>query len=128
VFPLAASKHTQEVCPVCNIPLFLSGHTKYGNQCTEKSPIIKYPYLLLTNQIQSILKVPEVEATLDKWHTKPHYLGKYSDIFNSKMCCHILKASDGLVFFSNLPHKKNGPKGELCISVNLGVNWWVQRY
>ena len=28
-------------------------------------------------------------------------------------------------FFSNLPHKMNGPAGELRIGVNLGIDWYV---
>ncbi|KAG2046440.1 hypothetical protein BDR06DRAFT_977476 [Suillus hirtellus] len=33
-----------------------------------------------------------------------------------------LQGMDGKIFFSNLPHEKNGPDGELRIGVNLGVD------
>jgi len=113
VFPSALSKHAQEACPACNVPLFLSDHTKRGNQRAKKVPVIKYPYLSLSDQIESILKVPGVEALLDEWRIKPRRLGEYTDIFNGDMCRNILKAPDGLLFFSNLPHERAGPKGEL---------------
>ena len=127
VFPSAISKHVQEACPACNVPLFLSDHTKRGNQHAKKVPVIKYPYLLLSDQIESILKVPGVEALLDEWCIKPRRLGEYTNIFNGDMCHNILKAPDGSLFFSNLPHERAGPKGELWIGVNLGVDWWVLR-
>jgi hypothetical protein len=44
------------------------------------------------------------------------------------VCRFDLKALDGSPFFSNLPHQKNGPNGELCIGVNLGVDWYVCHY
>ncbi len=82
-------------------------------------------YLPLSDQIMALLKIPGIKALLDQWHTKPWSPSKYSDIFDGSMCHLKLKAPNGTLFFSNLPHKKNGPSGELHIRVNLGVNWYV---
>jgi hypothetical protein len=78
-----------------------------------KSPVIKYLYLSLSNQIQSILKVPSVEALLNEWCKKPRSLGEYGDIFDGSMCCDKLKGPDGNLFFSNLSNEGTGPSGEL---------------
>ena len=51
--------------------------------------------------------------------------GVYTDIFDGNVCRHRLKAPYGKPFFSNLPHKHNGPDGELHIGVCLGVDWCV---
>jgi hypothetical protein len=103
----------------------LPDETRRGNQRGVKSPVIKYPYLPLSDQIQSILKVPCVEALLDEWRKKPRALGEYGDIFDGAMCRDKLKGPDGNLFFSNLPNEGSGPSGELRIGVNLGVDWYV---
>ncbi|KIJ13694.1 hypothetical protein PAXINDRAFT_13450 [Paxillus involutus ATCC 200175] len=123
VFPPAGSTHTQDTCPTCNIPLFQSDHTKRGNLRAIKTPVVKYPYLPLSTQIRSILKVPGLEAILDQWRAKPRVDGEYTDIFDGSMCRTQLKGPDGELFFSNRPHEKSGPDGELRIGVNLGVDW-----
>ena len=122
VFPLASSKYMQDKCAACKTLLFLSDQTKRGNLRTIKTLRIKYPYLPLSDQIAALLKIPSVEALLDQWCMKPQSPSKYSDIFNGGICCLKLRAPNGTLFFSNLPHKKNGPGGELCIGVNLGVD------
>jgi len=125
VYPSAGSKHVQETCTACKVPLFRSDQTKRGNQRVNKIPLVKYPYLPLSDQITSVLKVPGVEAILDEWRTKPRALGVYTDIFDGNVCRLGLKAPDGKLFFSNLPHEINGPHGELRIGVCLGVDWCV---
>ena len=125
VFPSAASQHMQDACTSCNIPLFLPNHTNRGILRNMKTPIIKYPYLPLSQQLISVLKIPGVEALLDSWRTKARKSGEYGDIFDGNMCRERLKAPDGTIFFSNLPHEKQGPGGELRIGVNLGVDWHV---
>jgi hypothetical protein len=125
VYPLANSKYVKDTCMACNTVLFLSDLTTQENQCTTKTPAIKYPYLSLSDQISSLLRVPGVEAVLDEWCQKPQNLGHYSNIFDGKVCWLDLKAPDGMLFFSNLPHQNNGPDGELRIGVNLGVDWYV---
>jgi hypothetical protein len=92
-----------------------------------KSPITKYPYLPLSDQIRSILKVPSVEALLDEWRKKPRASGEYEDIFDGSMCRDKLKGPDGKLFFSNLPNEATGPSGELRIGVNLGLDWYVRQ-
>ena len=127
VYPSAGSKHVQEECITCHIPLFLPDHTRQGNRRAVKTPVIKYPYLPLSEQIVSILKTPGIEALLDEWRTKPRNSGSYGDIFDGSMCRLKLRAPDGSVFFSNHPHESHGPDNELRIGVNLGVDWYVLR-
>jgi hypothetical protein len=125
VFPSASSKYMLDECAACKTPLFLSDQTKRGNSRAIKTPRIKYPYLPLSEQITALMKIPGIEALLDQWRTKPRSPGEYGDIFDGSMCRLKLKAPDGTLFFSNLPHEKNGPGGELRIGVNMGVDWYV---
>jgi len=125
VFPSAASQHMQDTCTSCKVPLFLLSHTNRGNLCNVKTPVIKYPYLLLSQQLVSVLKIPGIKALLDNWHTKPRKSREYEDIFDGDMCHVHLKAPNGSKFFSNLHHKRQGPGGELRIGVNLEVDWCI---
>lgn len=125
VFPSAASRHVQDACASCRVPLFLPIHTNRGNARNVKTPVIKYPYLSLSQQLMSVLKLPGIEKLLDNWRHKPRKSGEYSDIFDGDMCRVHLKAPDGSIFFSNLPHESQGPDGELRLGVNLGVDWYV---
>jgi hypothetical protein len=122
---------TPSTCKTC-VPhaihrFFLSDHTKWNNSRAIKMPIVKYPYLPLSEQITSILRIPGIKALLDEWCKKPRKTGEYTDIFNSNICRNRLRALDGSLFFSNLPHENNGPHGELRIGVNLGLDWYVCR-
>ena len=125
VFPSAASQHMQDTCTSCKVPLFLLSHTNRGNLCNVKTPVIKYPYLLLSQQLMSVLKIPGIKALLDNWHTKPRKSREYEDIFDGDICHVHLKAPNGSRFFSNLHHKRQGPGGELRIGVNLEVDWCI---
>ena len=125
VYPSAGSKHVQKKCMLCHIPLFLPDYTRQGNHHMVKTPMTKYPYLPLSEQIVSILKTPGVEALLDEWHTKPRNSGEYGDIFDGRMCHLKLRALDNSLFFSNHPHKSHGPNNELQIGVNMGVDWYM---
>jgi len=125
VFPPAMSTKSHDTCTTCAVGLFLPDMTKWGNFRATKMPIVKYPYLPLSEQIKSLLKIPGLEAVLDGWHSKPRTVGEYTDIFDGDVCQTKLKCPDGKLFFSNLPHEKNGPDGELRIGVNLGVDWYV---
>ncbi|KIO14438.1 hypothetical protein M404DRAFT_1009458 [Pisolithus tinctorius Marx 270] len=122
VYPPVSSLHTQDKCIPCNTSLFLPDQTKRGLLRSKKVPCVKYPYLSLSEQIQSILTIPGVEDSLDEWRTRPHSPGHYSDIFDGEICRVKLKAPDGTLFFANGPHDKHGPNGELRIGVNLGID------
>ncbi|KAG1722930.1 uncharacterized protein EDB91DRAFT_1255845 [Suillus paluster] len=124
VFPPACSPQSHDQCTLCNEDLFLPDKTACGNQRSLKSPLIKYPYLPLSDQIKSLLKVPGLESILDGWCSKPRSPNQYIDIFDGSVCKTKLKAPDGKLFFSNLPHEKAGPDGELHVGVNLGVDWF----
>ena len=125
VYPPASSRLSHDECTQCNISLFLPSKTKRGNDRATQSPLVKYPYLPLSEQIESILKIPGVEAILDTWRSKPRSIGTYTDIFDGDMCRKKLKGPDGKLFFSNDPGEKNGPNGELRLGVNLGIDWQV---
>ena len=125
VFLSAASQHVQDACTSCKVPLFLPSHTNRGNLRNMKTPLIKYPYLPLSQQLVSLLKIPGIEALLDNWRNKQRTSGEYRDIFDGDICRKRLRAPDGSLFFSNLPHEGHGPSGELRIGVNLGVDWYV---
>ena len=62
IYPSAGSKHMQDECMLCHIALFLPDQMRQGNYHTVKTPVIKYPYLPLSEQIISILKTPGIEA------------------------------------------------------------------
>ncbi|KAG1732954.1 hypothetical protein EDB19DRAFT_1831114 [Suillus lakei] len=87
--------------------------------CTK---IIKYPYLPLSEQLKSLLKIPGLEAILDAWRLKPQNPRQYTDIFDGDMCSKKLQGADSKLFFSNLPHEKHGPDGRLRIGLNLRVD------
>ncbi|KIO00208.1 hypothetical protein M404DRAFT_153377 [Pisolithus tinctorius Marx 270] len=125
VYPLALSPHCHDTCTSCHIELFLPGQTLHGNTRMLKTPVIKYPYLPLSEQIVSILKIPGIEATLDEWQDKPQKPGMYMDIFNSNICHMKLKGPNGNLFFSNQMNECGGPNGELRLGVNLGVDWYA---
>jgi len=122
VFLSAALQHVQDACMSCKVPLFLPSHTNWGNPHNIKTPVIKYPYLLLLQQLVSMLKIPSIKALLDNWRTKPCKSREYKDIFNGDMCHIYLKAPNSSTFFSNLYHERQGPGRELWIGVNLGVS------
>ncbi|KAG0701855.1 hypothetical protein DFH29DRAFT_999846 [Suillus ampliporus] len=123
VYPSASSRLSHDECTDCNVPLFLPSQTKRGNDRSTKTPIVKYPYLPLSEQIKSMLKIPGLEAILDDWRSKPRSVGTYTDIFDGDMCRKKLKDPDGKLFFSNSPGEKSGPNDELRIGVNLGIDW-----
>jgi hypothetical protein len=127
VYPPASSRLSHDECTDCNVPLFLPSQTKCGNDHSMKTPIVKYPYLPLSEQIKSMLKIPGLEAILDGWRLKPRSVGTYMDIFDGDMCHKKLKDPDGHLFFSNRPGDKTGPDSKLHIGVNLGVDWQLSR-
>jgi hypothetical protein len=117
VFPSATSEHVRDTYTLCNVPLFMLDHTKRGISRAVKTPVIRYPYLALSQQLFSVLKIPGIKVLLDNWRIKPCRLGEYDDIFDGNMCRLHLKAPDGGIFFTNLPCERNGPNRELCIGV-----------
>ncbi|KAG1907550.1 uncharacterized protein F5891DRAFT_974250 [Suillus fuscotomentosus] len=44
---------------------------------TMKIPVVKYPYLPLSHQFKSLLKIPGLEALLDSWRSKPRAPNQY---------------------------------------------------
>ncbi|KAL4067321.1 hypothetical protein V8B97DRAFT_2025151 [Scleroderma yunnanense] len=108
--------HTLLVC--------LTYQTLHGNACAAKTLVIKYPYLPLSEQITSILKIPGMEVTLDGWQEKPCKPGTYTDIFDGEISCMKLRGPDGKLFFLNNMNEWHSPDGKLWIGINLGVDWF----
>jgi hypothetical protein len=123
VFPPATSHHSQEVCMPCNTNLWLHSRTSQGNTRSVKSLVVNFPYLPLSEQIKSLLKIPGLESVLDDLPVKPRKPGEYIDIFDGAMCCTKLKGPNSNLFFSNTSHESKGPNGELRLGVNLGIDW-----
>ncbi|KIK33736.1 hypothetical protein CY34DRAFT_110541 [Suillus luteus UH-Slu-Lm8-n1] len=65
-----------------------------------------------------------LEVLLDGWRMKPRIAGQCTNIFDGAVCRTKLKNLNSKLFFSNLPHEKNGPDNELHIGVNLGLDWF----
>ncbi|KAL4067434.1 hypothetical protein V8B97DRAFT_2025005 [Scleroderma yunnanense] len=104
-------------CPsCCEILLFLPDQTKHSLLCSKKIPCVKYPYLPLSDQIQSILMIPGVEESLDAWCTCLCTPGHYSNIFDGDIY--------GSLFFANDPQDSHGLNGELQIGITLGIDWY----
>ncbi|KIN96499.1 hypothetical protein M404DRAFT_33208 [Pisolithus tinctorius Marx 270] len=122
VYLPATSPLCHDTCTSCNIDLFLPGQTLQGNAHALKTPIVKYPYLPLSEQISSILMIPGIEDVLDGWRGKSCSPGIYMDIFDGSICRTKLKGPDGKLFFSNDWNEQHGPNNELCLGVNLGVD------
>ncbi|KAG1723043.1 hypothetical protein EDB19DRAFT_1916291 [Suillus lakei] len=80
VFPPACSPHSQDTCPTCHLDLFLPDENARGNQRANKTPIVRYPYLPLSDQLKSLLKIPGLERLLDDWRSKPRAPNQYRDI------------------------------------------------
>ena len=109
IYPMATSLLCHDTCTSCNVDLFLPSQTLQGNNHGMKTPTIKYPYLPLSEQITSILKIPGI----DKWRKKLCTLGTCMDIFNGAICCTKLKGQDSRLFCSNNMNEQHGPNGKL---------------
>ncbi|KAL4071542.1 hypothetical protein V8B97DRAFT_2023703 [Scleroderma yunnanense] len=120
--PFVTLSLAMKVHSTCKILLFLPDQTKHGLPCSKKIPCVKYPYLPLSDQIQSILMIPGVEKSLDAWHTCLCTPSHYSDIFDGDICQTKLKAPDGSLFFANSPQDSCRLNGELQISITLGID------
>ncbi|KAG2142992.1 hypothetical protein DEU56DRAFT_910932 [Suillus clintonianus] len=55
MFPPAYSPQSHDECTLCNKDLFLPDKTARSNQRSLKSPLVKYPYLPLSDQLKSLV-------------------------------------------------------------------------
>jgi len=111
-------------CTRCLSPLFEDKVTKRGKARKTQIPLLRYPYLSITEQLSPILAIPGVEQLMDQWRTIERRPGYYQDIFDGQIC-KTLKAHDGSPFFSNGPDERNGPNDELRLGLLLGADWYV---
>ncbi|KAF8887304.1 hypothetical protein BD779DRAFT_1470716 [Infundibulicybe gibba] len=102
VYPGALS--TPHACPRCGSALFDTDWTSRGNKQKERVPLLRYPYLSISEQLTSILAVPGTEEILDRWRQLPRKDGLYTDIFDGRIC-KGLKAHDGFhTYAATSPH------------------------
>ena len=122
VYP--TSDDTPDQCTTCGSPLWKSKLTSRGKTRKERIPLLRYPYLSISEQLPSILMMDGVEDLMDQWRTKTRNHGVYSDIFDGKICKN-LRAHDKTLFFSNQITERKGPNGELRLGVTLGADWYA---
>ena len=126
VYP--SNENTPDVCSHCETELFISRFTNRGNKRKERVPVLKYPYLPISDQLGAILAIPGIEKLLDSWRTVPRVPGLKKDIFDGNITKN-LKAPDGTAFFANEGEQDRcGPNGELRIGLALGVDWFLHSF
>lgn len=119
VFP--GTSQAPDKCTNCTCDLF-SNVTIRGNIRKDRVPLVKYPYLSISEQLSSILSIPGVGETMDDWRKVKRTPGHYQDIFDGRIAKNI-RGHDGKLFFSNNPNEINGPNGELRLGLNWGIDW-----
>lgn len=126
VYP--ADSQTPDCCQRCNAELFKSAKTRSGKD-VRGDPLLQYPFMPLSSQLQDLLQTDGLEELLDAWRQEPRTEGVYNDIFDGRVAKEVLD-SEGRPFFRNTrleqksgPHSKPGPEGELRIGVTLGADW-----
>ena len=121
--PFPNSTMTQDTCPTCATPLFLPDTTWRGKRRKKmRIPVLRYPYLSITEQLTSIVAIPGMEDLMDQWRTVSRTPGVYQDIFDGRVA-QQLPAHNNTKFFSNLPTEARGPQGELRLGLTLGADW-----
>lgn len=119
VFP--STPTTPDKCTKCAASLF-SDVTLRGNTRKDRTPLIKYPYLSISEQLSSILALPGIMDVMDDWRKVKRTPGHYQDIFDGRIA-QTINGHDGKLFFSNNAIEPRGPNGELRLGVNWGVDW-----
>ncbi|KAJ7188886.1 hypothetical protein C8R46DRAFT_1024111 [Mycena filopes] len=126
VYPISTPKDSK--CSKCSEPLFptepspserRSGHTSAQNP----RPYLQFPTKSLAEQLAILLSVPGIEDEMEKSLKKAtaHQAGKYTNIFDGKIC-QELPTADGSRFF--FPSEDEVAQGELRIGVTMGVDWF----
>ncbi|KAJ7156359.1 hypothetical protein C8R46DRAFT_1115786 [Mycena filopes] len=124
VYPISTPKDSN--CSKCSEPLFptepspserRSGHTSAQNP----RPYLQFPTKSLAEQLAILLSVPGIEDEMEKSLKKAtaHQAGKYTNIFDGKIC-QELPTADGSRFF--FPSEDEVAQGELRIGVTMGVD------
>ncbi|KAL6299063.1 hypothetical protein BKA93DRAFT_830185 [Sparassis latifolia] len=98
VYP--STPDTPECCIQCGSQLFKPNKTTRGNKRDARVPIIRYPYLSISQQLESVLSIEGTEELLDEWRKVPRRDGVYQDIFDGKIA-KTLRGPDNKVFFAN---------------------------
>jgi hypothetical protein len=101
--------------------ILIGQFTNRRNKHKERTPVLKYPYLSISEQLSALLKVPGMEETLEAWRKIPRVPGLKKDIFDGDVT-KGLKGPDGKPFFAN---DEATPQAELRIGLNMGVDWPV---
>jgi hypothetical protein len=118
VFP--GSSHTATQCSQCESDIF--GEVPTAGRRKSRIPLIRYPYLSISEQLASILALPGVEDIMDDWRTVERKPGLYQDVFDGRIAKEM-KGPDEKHFFSNKKGEEKGPNGELRLGLTWGVDW-----
>ncbi|KAJ7126601.1 hypothetical protein C8R43DRAFT_897637 [Mycena crocata] len=110
-----------DACSQCTSDLFSDIGTAGARK--SRTPIVRYPYLSISEQLASIVALPGVEDVLDSWRNLPRQPGIYQDIFDGRIAKEM-RGPDGKLFFSNKMGEEKGPDGELRLGLNWGVDWF----
>lgn len=121
VYP--ASDSTPDACTKCSATLFKTSSTARGTLRTSRVPLLKFPTMSITSQLEAMLSTPGLEELLDSWRLSTREPQVYRDIFDGAITRNLL-GPDGKRFFANDgPHHSRGPDGELRIGLAWGVDW-----
>ncbi|KAI0668702.1 hypothetical protein C8Q78DRAFT_1097701 [Trametes maxima] len=106
----------------CDTPLFKDARSSSRwYQRGLRVPLIKYPYLSLSEQIEHLLQVQGMEELLERWRTKSRKPGVYHDIFDGSVAQNLL-APDGHPFFKK--PEESDSSNELRIGLQWAVDWF----
>ncbi|KAJ7170889.1 hypothetical protein C8R43DRAFT_1120617 [Mycena crocata] len=126
VYPVSTAINA--LCSRCSHPLFPNtpspsqrrrGHTVPQNP----RPHLQFPTKSLAEQLAVLLAAPgmedEIEESLGK--AKSRVPGKWTNIFDGKVCQELPTAEGSRFFF---PSEEEVANGELRIGVTMGVDWF----
>ncbi len=78
----------------------------------------------LSEQLERLLQIEGMEELLDQWRKRRRTPGQLCDVFDG-MVPQGLLGPDGRLFFENGPDLARGPRGELRVGLQWGVDWYV---
>ncbi|KAI0676009.1 hypothetical protein C8Q78DRAFT_1150337 [Trametes maxima] len=122
VYSSSQSSPTRCTTAGCDTPLFKD--TRSSSRWYQRGlrvPLIKYPYLSLSEQIEHLLQVQGMEELLERWRTKSRKPGVYRDIFDGSVAQNLL-APDGHPFFKK--PEESDSSNELRIGLQWAVDWF----
>lgn len=119
----ASADWVPDLCTACNNALFIDSLTSCGHTRKQRIPIVRYPYLSISEQLPSIIGVPGFEKAAELWRNRDNISGRLESLFDGQVA-QQLRGHDGKPFFSNLEGERDwGPNNELRLGLMMGVDW-----